>query len=50
MNKYYNEGDDCPKCKNGMLIAQQEQDTGWVDIKCQDCGYIATDDEKQLKE
>ena len=45
---YYDEGDICPKCKKGMVIIVQCNDTGERDIKCQDCSYIATDDIKEV--
>jgi len=44
----YEEGDNCPKCKIGILVIKQNN-TGWNDVKCQYCNYLATDDDKDEK-
>jgi len=46
---FYEEGDKCPKCKNGILVNRQETDTGWVYLECQGCKYDATEDVKEVK-
>ena len=43
----YDEGDNCPKCKQGMLVIMGPDDCGNNFIKCQDCNYDATEEEKE---
>lgn len=40
----YDEGDNCPKCKKGILAFNLCQLDGINYLKCQDCNYDATDD------
>jgi transposase-like protein len=41
------EGDSCPKCKNGMLVINNpsEASGGLAELRCEDCNYDATEDE-----
>ena len=46
---YFNEGDKCPKCNDGILIVEQECDTGWNKLVCQNerCLFDASDYTKE---
>lgn len=44
IDKYYEEGDKCPKCKKGSLAFNLCQLDGISYLKCQRCNYDATED------
>lgn len=35
---YYEDGDPCPKC-DGRMTTQQEKETGWGSIECNNCRF-----------